>query len=102
MTPADCLSQLRCVGIGVELSEAGTLKLKAPDGIDLAPMLPVVKRNKPGIVRLLRDDMPVQSRRLGVPTGELPSSALAVVQQVRDIFGQAEVLSIKPRRTTQG
>lgn len=99
MTPADVLSQLRCMDIRVELTKTGTLKLNAPDGIDLAPMLRVIKKFKPGIVKLLRGDSGPGSHLRepfnAIALDRLPPRALAVVEQVQNEFGTVSVVSIK-------
>ena len=52
-TTPDCLAQLRATGVRVELTSTGKVHLTAPDGIDLRPMLPVVRKYRDGIVHLL-------------------------------------------------
>ena len=54
-TAADCLAQLRAVGVRIKLTDSGNLRLTAPDGIDLQPMLGVIRKYRNGMVQLLAE-----------------------------------------------
>ena len=52
-TTPDCLAQLRATGVRVELTSTGKVHLTASEGIDLRPMLSVVRKYRNGIARRL-------------------------------------------------
>ncbi len=55
-TARHCYAQLRSNGIELAIGEEDKLILRAPEGIDLRPMLWVLRLYKPGLMRILRGE----------------------------------------------
>ena len=53
-TARNCYLQLRAVGVTLSLSGSDKLKIRAPADLDLGPMVPVIQKYKPGLIRFLR------------------------------------------------
>ena len=54
-TAEDCFYQLRAVGVELSLGPGGKLKYRAPAHLNMRPMLPVIRKYKPGLIRILRE-----------------------------------------------
>ena len=54
-TAQNCYEQLRIVGVKLSLSPYGKLKVKAPGDLNLTPMIPVIRKYKPGLIRIIKE-----------------------------------------------
>ena len=101
-TADHCLGQLRALGVQVSATDAGKLRLVAPDGIDLRPMLRVLRKYRDGMLRTIKAsqhrasvEQTVDEQRL---LADAPAGMKATVNAIKAVFadvGGATVLEVK-------
>ena len=100
-TARHCYEQLRIVGVKLSLSPDGkNLKIKAPGDLNLQRMIPVIRKYKPGLVRILREAQSPKPRpaRAGIPPTGMPAGMKKTVEAVMAEFADMGVEVVDVRR----
>ena len=69
-TPEDCFAQLKIVGVTLSLTDDGKLKVRGPGDLNMDAMLPVIKKYKPELARILKKRERTQSSKWRESTQE--------------------------------
>ena len=85
-TAEHCFNQLLTVGVHLSLLSDGKLKIRAPGTLDLNRVLSVIRKYKPGLMRILRrvDQPPSRGGHSNATLGESPAAVPAGLQETLD------------------